>query len=51
MKILKETSFDYSSALVDFINNNKIKRKDIQIITETLHHAVLFYWAENKEKA
>lgn len=44
-KILKFENFSSIKKLVKFINDNNIKQKDIQKITETIGRN-LFYWED-----
>lgn len=43
-KILKSAVFNHQSELSEFINDNKIKRENIQMITSTMDESILFYW-------
>jgi len=49
-KILKHESFGVEKDLMRFINNNKIKRSDIQQITNSPMTAHVYYWAKENSQ-
>lgn len=46
---LKEQDFRWNTELSEFVNKKKIKRKDIQQITETGNQYTLFYWVKETQ--
>lgn len=45
-KRLNVRIFNAAEALVDFVNENKIRKIDIQAITETKYSSYLYWWSE-----